>query len=646
MQIIQIARGNITQRENEKSLYAGELFLDSTRSNGEGTAGYELYVGTDGTHRIKIGADGLLQPTDKVTELPANPVDGAFYLIEEDIVGTGNAEQPDYRAGDYAFWSTKLGNKDGQWYRVNNGGGTAAETSFDNANTNYDTETTTVQEALVEVDRNKLEFGGDLAAANDYNGTFAELFTKAKLKAGKFYLVKSDIKVGGVDFEEGDFLAVVSDVITNDKELEVSDCEMLKIPGGTHTAEKIKYTMGPRNATANGLYSDTDTEATTKDSSITNVKDALDQILVTTPTLGHDGKIILSQLPDTVIGAMEFQKIYVAPKDETSFRVPTVDDLSSDDTALTKGDYWIYSGPRLPVDKTVVESSEGFINTGDWIVYVGADKWAVVDNTSPITGIKGEEGESATDDDTINQEDKTLVGAVTIKGNTRTGTTIKEVKTTVDNTNGPSIIVKSENAALIETAADKNTIYKEDGNKTLVATGLTDDGSRLTIDETKGIKLVGGNNNETDCKDVYIIQNSKATDEVEVTLPAKSGTLATKEEVLNEGTDFYIPRYSEDDNGDITLVNSPLEVTLDAADKYDGFTYHNSDTNSSKFVIKESTIQDVATVIHTLPSVSGGILNTNSIIDCGEWTTDGYKTTNSGKFDTTDYGTVGDNISE
>ena len=46
-----------------------------------------------------------------------------------------------------------------------------------------------------------------------------------------------------------------------------------------------------------------------------------------------------------------------------------------------------------------------------------------------------------------------------------------------------------------------------------------------------------------------IVQNGSQSSDITITLPAESGTLARIEDVgLDEGTDFFIPRYS--DRGD------------------------------------------------------------------------------------------------
>ena len=314
MQVIQIARGEIAAREGQEKLYAGELFLNNV--NGRT---YELYVGTDGVGgKVKIGGDGVLTPTGSITELPEHPIEGAFYYIEEDIFLGGNSDQekPDYRKGDYAFWSSKLGDTNGAWYRINNGGGSADETLFDNSNTNYLPGTTTVQEALVDIDRHKLGFGGVLDTSaeglNLNNLTYSDIFGLPNVKAGYYYVVNNTIKVVNgsetVTFEEGDYIAITSDVITNDTPLTAGDCKFVKIPGGTHNADKINYTAGERDDSAGVLYSDDDTdENSIKDSSIKTVKEGLDQLFKSKADLDHQGKIPLKQLPDTIVGAMEFQ---------------------------------------------------------------------------------------------------------------------------------------------------------------------------------------------------------------------------------------------------------------------------------------------------------------------------------------------------
>lgn len=669
MQVIQIARGEIAAREGQEKLYAGELFLNNV--NGRT---YELYVGTDGVGgKVKIGGDGVLTPTDKITELPEHPVEGALYYIEENIFLEGNSDQdkPDYRAGDYAFWSSKLGDTNGAWYRINNGGGSANETSFDNSNTNYLPGTTTVQEALVDIDRHKLGFGGVLDTSADglnlNNLTYADIFGLPNVKAGYYYVLNKTVKVVNgsetITFEEGDYIAVTSDVLTNDAALTADDCNFVKIPGGTHNSEKINYTAGERDDSAGVLYSDDDTdENAIKDSSIKTVKDGLDQLFKSKADLDHQGKVPLKQLPDTIIGAMEFQGSFVLGQDVTEFTLPTQTEKSSndDDTStlvkeedLVKGDYWTYSGPRLALP-TEVESSTGFINSGDNLVYNGDGKWGVIDNTSPITGIKGEVVATTGTDDTITEADNALQGTVIFKGKKRDGEeSLVETRTIVDDSTGPTLIIESPNAALID---DDNEgalgdIYKENGNKTLIKSGLNESNNKLTITESEGVVVKGAKKDSTTyIPGVAIKQNEdtelqgEEAENITVTLPAKSGTLATEEAVndivTGDGTDFFIPRYKKDDNNKLVLADSPIEITDGDVDNgYEGFVFHHGDAeneHTSKVIFRKGDGANKE-VVHSMPYVSGHILNSNSIIDCGEWkVVDGQVVVtaeNEGKFD-------------
>lgn len=669
MQVIQIARGEIAAREGQEKLYAGELFLNNVSGRT-----YELYVGTDGVGgKVKIGGDGVLTPTDKITELPEHPVEGALYYIEENIFLEGNSDQdkPDYRAGDYAFWSSKLGDTNGAWYRINNGGGSANETSFDNSNTNYLPGTTTVQEALVDIDRHKLGFGGVLDTSADglnlNNLTYADIFGLPNVKAGYYYVLNKTVKVVNgsetITFEEGDYIAVTSDVLTNDAALTADDCNFVKIPGGTHNSEKINYTAGERDDSAGVLYSDDDTdENAIKDSSIKTVKDGLDQLFKSKADLDHQGKVPLKQLPDTIIGAMEFQGSFVLGQDVTEFTLPTQTEKSSndDDTStlvkeedLVKGDYWTYSGPRLALP-TEVESSTGFINSGDNLVYNGDGKWGVIDNTSPITGIKGEVVATAGTDDTITEADNALQGTVIFKGKKRDGEeSLVETRTIVDDSTGPTLIIESPNAALID---DDNEgalgdIYKENGNKTLIKSGLNESNNKLTITESDGVVVKGAKKDSTTyIPGVAIKQNENTelqgeeSENITVTLPAKSGTLATEEAVndivTGDGTDFFIPRYKKDENDKLVLADSPIEITDGDVDNgYEGFVFHHGDAeneHTSKVIFRKGDGANKE-VVHSMPYVSGHILNSNSIIDCGEWkVVDGQVVVtaeNEGKFD-------------
>lgn len=731
MQQIQVSRGKLNVRRKQKNLLPGELFIDYTngRKYKSGNQTYELYTYADG-EIVKLGGQGVLSFIKEIggASLPSNPIQGGIYYVTEDIqIGEANNSSsgknlPEFKKGDLAIYvgeDLNYANPDGDtsglhnrgngtyttaagWIRVNNGGGTAYEVVFDKENTNYHAEN--VQEALVEADRNKLAFGGTLfqkepgSGSNTTHGTATidtqsiktdtnyfeiskeDLFSS--IRAGYYYSVGelvSNTNIHIIDgentliLEEGDFLVVTSNVLTNDTALTADDVKLAKMAGGTHDAARINYTAGARN---DSYENSTDKAWVKEDENVKNVKEALDVLYKSKADLTDKGKIPLTQLPDTLLNSMEYQGTYIYNGDGSNFTLPTAKDKIHDDevteeTKLVQGDYFIYSGPIINLEELglteSVESSEGFINSGDWLVYNGdGNKWSVVDNTSPIQSIKviDNYGHDDIPEDIINQS--TMTGEVLFKGADREvdhdGNRISETQLEADDKQ--TVTIHNVNSALISDGnkADVNVFYKENGAKTLVKTGVSEtDEGQLILKEKKGIELEGGVKAsksvistdadgkawgdavaEGDNLKADIIQNPAQSEygHIQLKLPSQSGTLARLEDTgLTDGKNFFIPRFKKDenDNNSIKLVNSPLELIdhLDSGESSTvvGFKFHRSSGSTGLQADNKVIFRGSGEVVNIMPKTSGYVLNSNSIIDCGEWTETGIVFENEGNFD-------------
>lgn len=708
MQQLQIARGLLGARRNIKELANGELFIDYTNGGKDNSNTYELYAGINGTP-VKLGGQGVLTFIGEITDgrLPDDPIAGGIYIVKEKDIQLSNEQNnntgknhPEFKVNDLAIYVGEYtdagqlqpsisnnyinetymdilrstGTFDGDyrgWIRVNNGGGDAYTVTFVNDNTNLKAEN--LQEAIVELDRTKLSFGGEkfrigaTSADKDLLGdtiisTSSDSDTKIdysvlaeQVKAGYYYSVGNlaqnstvtlTLKDGStITLDEGDFLAVTSNVLTNASSLGKDDLIFTKIAGGTHDSGKINYTVPAdgRNETYRGSN---DKTWDTLDTSVKNVKEALDDLFKSKADLTRYGKIPLTQLPDTLINSMEYVGAWVI-EPENPFTLPTARPLThshgddngiNDEEPLVQGDYFIYSGPQVKISELenlngTIQSSEGYINSGDWLVYNGKDKddkadWSVIDNTSPIQSIKVFDNWVNKEHDEINQS-TAMAGEVAFQGADRGDTGISETQLEADDKQ--TVTIHNKNSALIadDDEADVGHFYKESGNKVLKPTGLSENGDVLTIDEANGIVLTGGTKEEDGVTspingDASIVQNGNQSSDITITLPAESGTLARKEDVgLDEGTDFFIPRYS-DEGDNLKLVDSPIEINS----RLNGFTFHKDSSikptgsSNDNQVIFGGT-GGTETVTHVMPTVSGYILNSNSIIDCGEWTENG-----------------------
>lgn len=251
------------------------------------------------------------------------------------------------------------------------------------------------------------------------------------------------------------------------------------------------------------------------------------------------GKVLLSQLPSTVTGGLDYQGVW--EKQE----IPTKNAGRDNDSALNteiethldlvKGDYWIYNGDDWDISGVEAITQKGekenddkyWIKTGDYIVYNGDGTWGVIDNTDAFLGLKV--------NSILNGESAVLDGIVVIfdtereEGLMETLTTVKE--------NG--IEISTPNAVLVSDAdtATPGTLYKEkDGKKVLEPSGISEDTISATIDES---------------------------------------------------------------NAQVNVQSS----------EYNRKTELRTDKDGDE------------TAVQIMPKTSGFLLNTNSIIDCGEWTT-------------------------
>lgn len=682
MQQIQIARGSLGIRLNntDNPLLKGELFLDYKDEREEL---YDLYVGIGDGKAKKIGGNAGLTFEGSITTLPTEPVVNGVYYVGANIDLDGkDYEVPLYElkkgdlvvyVGDEAYSITKddsdsLVSKG--WIKVGGGGSTAYDVEFDNKNTNLTA--TNVQEALVEIDRNKLAYGGDLTLEEDKDEyTEAEIFEK--VKAGYYYYVPKTITIGtgddAVTYKKGDFISVTSDVTSNANELTLDDVTLTKIPGGVHGAEDLEATMGERNDTYKGA---TDKAWESADANVKTVQEALDVLAESKADLNSNGKVLLTQLPDTLVGGMEFLGTAKVDGEKPTWteleakikelKESIVGSVHGDDyeegAELTKGDYWIYSGNTIQLtdaEKDTVSSVEGLIESGDWVVYNGTNisgepNWSVIDNTSAIANIAVAETEDA--------ESKPLAGDITFSGSNRNDTDNYETElvetklTVVGGGTTPTIVVETPNAALVtdDEAVSDGTIYKAGENKTLEQSGLKEADDTLTIKEKEGIVLTGAEDYEGNkLGNVSVKQNGdQGEDDIDITLPSKSGTLARVEDLntaFAQGKDFFIPRYAKDEETDeLTLIASPISLVRDTeeSESLHGILFSKGDdengstlNNDVEILFASSAVEgDTTKVVHKLPATSGILLNTNTIIDCGEFTEDGFVAENEGAVST------------
>lgn len=621
MQQIQIARGIIEKRGN---LLPGEFFLDTTD-----TSNHQIYVGTTAKGNIKVGGENILSFIDTITDgvLPETPVEGGVYLVVgqsiqdgDDINTSTGVNEYEFKDGDTILFVSELrdpSNGHSGWVKIGGGGNSAFDIEFNRANTEYGESTTTIQKALVEVDRRKLSYGGNLKVPSEYTGesplTVQDLFGENKV--GYYYVNNgtSELKVTINSVEEtleiGDFLAFTSDNVENASPLTAESVKLTKIAGGTHKADKI-YIEGLERGdiAAKTIYNETD-------SNIKDVDTAIKSLYTTKADLDSNGKVLLSELPDTIIGAMDYQGIWT-----NMGNLPTAADKQNADTdantdgeyekGLVKGDYWIYSpaagttewkftdteGDFYLIGGHTISSSEGRISSGDMLVFNGESatpQWSVIDNTAPVQGIQVDE--------------RIFDGTIQLLTGKRGEENVPE--TSLEPSAGGGIIIGSPNTVIAKDDWDNSEIPLIDEEKFAKKSGLTIDAENDTFN-SKYTKLKVHN--------TTVQENSETTSEITVTLPKKNGTLVVESDVnsLLTGTENVIPKF-RDEGG--------IEDSCISVDNNSNVTISKG-ANSVKLSLQELA----KNIINILPNFSGYLLNSNSIIDCGEWTDTGVTFTNEG----------------
>lgn len=226
---------------------------------------------------------------------------------------------------------------------------------------------------------------------------------------------------------------------------------------------------------------DISAEGVFDDSNISSVDDALGKLYLTKADIDpNTHKILLSQIPDTIVGGLDSQGTY------NKQSLPTAADKRSNDVdstvspqKLVKGDFWWYNGAEWDITSLVTagtiqamadEKKQGtkyVVKKGDLIVYNGENKWGIIDNTNEFIGIK------------VVGAQNLLDGEVLLNGSKRNDKT--EIEATQSE---QTISFSAPLATLVETTGATNRIYKEAGDRFLVESGLTDDGDTLDIQNT------------------------------------------------------------------------------------------------------------------------------------------------------------------
>lgn len=664
----------------------GEMFLNAENNN------QELLIGVDYKGNWeKIGGKGVItfcgtyNAVDMLRLFSGDlkPITGGLYKISEDInLSPQQVEQlrlqslcelndpytiPELNKGDLLLYSrvNDNDNMDGyEWHKVGATITTDVQAKFDPHSTNFESHTKYVQQALAEVDREKLEWGGII-------DTLEETVTKQDIidaipgknysKLGKIYQVEKPFIWNNIYWDKHDFLILQSKSYLqyddslpagSDYDVPLDDIDIYYRVAGNHWAAEQHYLVGQtRNIFHDGIYDDTyrhqdymnvrDVSAndvySEKDAAIRNEKQALDNLFETKADLDPEThKLLLSQIPLTIAGGWDYQGTF------PHHRLPTAEDKTSDDTdtshyheytqILVKGDYWAFTGEEWDVtelvrDGTIVSygsfenDTHYAIKNGDLIVYDGDDKWGIVDNTEEFIGFTSESvntsgKENNVDVPTGTDSKDVIDGIVRFVDSKRETTGTPEVIVTRD---GNFIIYSNPESALVPEQADVNYFYKEKGHKELIRTGVSEFDNKLDIEEeTATISL----HNTDERVNITTQPKENVTDNTEglvnVNTPTHSGNLMITEDIFTEHEDDKLLRYETDKWGNPIAVKSNLIDTdkeLDITEDDVKVVLHNDKDKVTIFaqLADNVTNKDKTDVTINTPTHDGNLMVTEDI---------------------------------
>lgn len=375
--------------------------------------------------------------------------EGDFFIFEEDAGGGVFRDHNNFKKedilliikADYDIAADgvndigKANNVD--YIKIRTGSGDASAITFDKTNTNFDADN--VQSALEELEYEKLSYRGTISST--------EQLLTIPLHIGSLYLNTTDnISYTGYD-ESGNEVSVVAqkgDFVIyhgskDNGKLAGKKTGWEVIPSGYTDAVEIDYSPNDKSSIegSSSVLSIIKQETSTFDNehkqgveALTNVKEAIDFLLLNKAQLDSHGKVPLSQLHDTVLGAMQYRGTWSPIIDETGEKNdignqrewPTDNTDNSESTEKgpfqdnnRPGDYYIVKcNPSIKniqyIDKTSLKNGatqgstnpEDYdrvieLNNGDWIVYstsvYTADEtdrsyhWEKIDNTDRISAV-------------------------------------------------------------------------------------------------------------------------------------------------------------------------------------------------------------------------------------------------------------------
>lgn len=327
--------------------------------------------------------------------------------------------------------------KNVDYIKIRTGSGDASAITFDKSNTDFAADN--VQSALEELEYEKLSYRGTIATPEELLSESPDIGTLyLNVTDGLSYTGYKDTgEQVSVIAQKGDFVVYHGNY--GNPKLVGKKTGWEVIPSGYTDAVEIDYSPADNSSIegSNSVLNTIKQESSTFDNdhkqgveALKNVKEAIDFLLLNKAQLDSHGKVPLSQLHDTVLGAMQYRGTWSPLIDENGEKNnianqsewPTDNTDSSESTEKgpfqnnnRPGDYYIVKcNPSIKniqyIDKTSLKTgkTEGStnpedydrvieFNNGDWIVYstsvYTADEsdriyhWEKIDNTDRISSV-------------------------------------------------------------------------------------------------------------------------------------------------------------------------------------------------------------------------------------------------------------------
>lgn len=117
-------------------------------------------------------------------------------------------------------------------------------------------------------------------------------------------------------------------------------------------------------------------------------------------------------------------------------------------------------------------------------------------------------------------------------------------------------------------------------------------------------------------KSTFIINENQTKEEIFIKTPNRDGTMVIQDDVLTFAyKKDFVPVYRDCSDGNQRIVQSSLELIPSENDEIgesDGYIFHTAQTDV------EVSFKDRNSTKQIMPAGDGYILNSSSVVDCGE----------------------------